>query len=118
MKKQNTTTPTEVVVTVQLGRPVNPTSERQKRLAAFAEREKLGVAVKRGRPVVSDSDRQKRLAEQAERAAANGGVARRGRPVNSGSARQSRLADREAKIAGGVEIKRGRPATTKLPEVK
>ncbi len=37
MEKKNTTTPTEVVVTVQLGRPVNPTSERQKRLAAFAD---------------------------------------------------------------------------------
>ena len=30
----------------------------------------------------------------------------------------SRLAERESKIASGAEIKRGRPATAKLPEVK
>ena len=67
---------------------------------------------------MSDSDRQKRLAEQAQRAAANGGVAKRGRPVKTDSARQARLAEREAKIASGAEIKRGRPAIAKLPEVK
>ncbi len=117
MKKKNTTQAAEVVVTVQLGRPVNPTSERQKRLAAIAERKASGAEIKRGRPVVADSDRQKRLAEQAERAAANGGTAKRGRPVKADSARQARLAEREAKIASGAEIKRGRPAGAKLPAV-
>jgi len=116
MKKKNTTTP--VAVIVQLGRPVNPTSERQKRLAAIAERKSSGAEIKRGRPVVAESARQQRLAEQAERAAANGGTAKRGRPVKADSARQARLAERESKIASGAEIKRGRPATVKLPEVK
>jgi len=118
MKKKNTTPQTEVVVTVQLGRPVNPTSERQKRLAAIAERKASGAEIKRGRPVVADSVRQQRLADQAQRAAANGGTAKRGRPVKADSARQARLSERELKIASGAEIKRGRPATVKLPEVK
>jgi hypothetical protein len=34
---------------------------------------------------------------------------RRGRPVVEGSARQAREAAKAAKIAAGVEIKRGRP---------
>lgn len=56
------------------GRPVNPDSKRQAKLAA----PKTG---KKGRPVVEGSARQKREAEKAARAAANGGVVKRGRPA-------------------------------------
>lgn len=93
----------------QLGRPVNPNSERQKRLKEIEEKRAQGL-IKRGRPVVEGSAHQQKLAAQAERRAANGGTARRGRPVDPNSPRQQRLAEVEAKKAAGVEIKRGRPA--------
>jgi len=93
----------------QLGRPVNPNSERQKRLAEEAEKRAQGL-IKRGRPVVEGSAHQQKLAAQAERKAANGGTARRGRPVDPNSPRQQREAAKAAKLAAGVEIKRGRPA--------
>lgn len=35
--------------------------------------------------------------------------AKRGRPVVAGSKRQERMAARQAKLAAGVEVKRGRP---------
>ena len=65
---------------------------------------------KRGRPVNPNSERQKRLAELEAKAEANGGVIPRGRPTNPNSERQKRLAELEAKKAanGGV-IPRGRP---------
>ena len=65
------------------GRPVNPTSERQKRLALMAERRANGE-VKRGRPVNPNSARQLKLQSQ--------GTGKRGRPVNPNSARQQKLA--------------------------
>jgi hypothetical protein len=70
-----------------LGRPVNPNSERQKRIAERKAKQEAGVAVKRGRPTVEGSERQKRLAAI------------------------------EAKKAAGVEIKRGRPKMVKADEV-
>ena len=71
----------------QLGRPVDPNSARQKRLATAPGR-------KTGRPIDPTSARQLRLLEQATRKALNGGVVKRGRPVNPNSARQ--IALREA----------------------
>ena len=68
----------------QLGRPVDPNSARQKRLATAPGK-------KTGRPINPNSARQQRLMAQAERAAANGGVVKRGRPVNPNSARQIAL---------------------------
>ena len=65
------------------GRPVNPDSDRQKRLALMAERRANGE-VKRGRPVNPDSARQLKLKSQ--------GTGKRGRPVNPNSARQQKLA--------------------------
>jgi len=101
----------------QLGRPVDPNSERQKRLAEL-EAKRVNGELRRGRPVNGTSERQKRLAEMAARAAANGGTVKRGRPSNGDSERQKRLAERAAKAASGVEIKRGRPAMTKVEEQK
>ena len=101
----------------QLGRPVDPNSERQKRLAELEAKRSNGE-LRRGRPVNGTSERQKRLAEMAARAAANGGTVKRGRPSNGDSERQKRLAERAAKAASGVEIKRGRPAMTKVEEQK
>jgi hypothetical protein len=49
-------------VTKQKGRPVNPTSERQVRLAAM-EAKRANGELKRGRPIESDSARQIRLDE-------------------------------------------------------
>ena len=112
----------EVVVAVteetkQLGRKVNPNSERQKRLADKAAKIASGEIVKRGRPVEGESVRQQRLAELKAKAEANGGVIKRGRAINGESARQKRLAEREAKLAAGVVVKRGRPAQPKTEVV-
>ena len=75
----------------QLGRPVDPNSARQKRLATAPGK-------KTGRPVDPTSARQQRLIAQAERAAANGGTVKRGRPVNPNSARQIALREAAAKL--------------------
>jgi hypothetical protein len=85
----------------QLGRPVNPNSARQKRLATAPGR-------KTGRPVNPSSVRQQRLAELEAKRIANGGTLKRGRPVNATSERQLRLADLAARRAAGT-LKRGRP---------
>jgi hypothetical protein len=77
-------------VKAQLGRPVDPNSARQKRLATAPGK-------RTGRPINPNSARQQRLAEQAARAAANGGVVKRGRPVNPNSARQIALREAVAK---------------------
>jgi hypothetical protein len=93
----------------QLGRPVNPESERQKRLREIEEKRAQGL-IKRGRPVKEGSAHQQKLAAQAARREANGGEARRGRPVDPNSPRQQRLAAQAAKVAAGAVIKPGRPA--------
>jgi len=73
------------------GRPVNPNSERQLKLAELKKRrEELaekGIEVGRGRPIDPDSDRQKRLRELE----AKGTTGERGRPVNPDSERQKQL---------------------------
>jgi hypothetical protein len=70
------------VKTIQLGRPVNKNSERQKRLKDLEERRNDGT-LKLGRPVNVDSVRQKRLFE-IENRRNNGEVIKRGRPKGSG----------------------------------
>ena len=91
-------------VKAQLGRPVNPNSARQQRLATAPGR-------KTGRPINPSSVRQQRLAELAAKRIANGGTIKRGRPVNATSERQLRLADLAARRAAGT-LKRGRPVGT------
>ena len=77
-------------VKAQLGRPVDPNSKRQQRLATAPGR-------KTGRPINPTSARQLRLAElNAKRA---NGTLKRGRPVNPNSARQIAL---QAAIAKAV----------------
>lgn len=61
------------------GRPVVEGSERQIRLAKQAENKANGVG--QGRPVNPNSARQKRLAELKAKAEANGGAVKRGRPA-------------------------------------
>ena len=85
----------------QLGRPVNPNSARQQRLATAPGR-------KTGRPINPNSARQQRLCELEAKRIANGGTIKRGRPVNATSERQLRLAELAAKRAAGT-LKRGRP---------
>lgn len=89
------------------GRPVNPNSARQIRLAELEAKRSNGE-LKRGRPVDSTSERQLRLKLQAINKVLGVG---QGRPVNPNSARQIRLAELKAKaeLNGGV-VKRGRPA--------
>ena len=88
----------------QLGRPVNPSSARQQRLATAPGR-------KTGRPVNPLSARQERLHQLDMKRIKNGGTIKRGRPVNATSERQLRLADLAARRAAGT-LKRGRPAGT------
>ena len=77
-----TTVVVEGVTTVEvkrLGRPVDPTSPRQIRLAEAAKLREEGK-LKRGRPMVDGCARQKRLAERAERIANGTGTGKPGRP--------------------------------------
>jgi len=99
---------------IKTGRPVNPNSVRQIRLAELEAKRSNGE-LKRGRPVDTMSARQFRLKTQA----INKALGRnQGRPVNLNSARQIRLAELEAKkIANGGVIKRGRPVTIVTDEV-
>ena len=94
-----------------LGRPVNPNSVRQIRLAELEAKRQNGE-LKRGRPVNVMSERQFRLKTQAINKALGLG---QGRPVNPNSARQIRLAELAAKAeANGGAVKRGRPAKIKV----
>jgi len=86
----------------QLGRPVNPESARQKRLASAPGK-------RTGRKINPNSARQKRLAEMEAKKEANGGEVKRGRPSNPNSARQKAIDERQALIGAGVVVKRGRP---------
>ena len=78
-------------VKAQLGRPIDPNSARQKRLAKAPGK-------RTGRPINPNSARQQRLAEQKARFIANGGVVKRGRPVDPNSARQIALREAAAKL--------------------
>jgi hypothetical protein len=91
---------------IKTGRPVNPNSARQIRLAELAAKRSNGE-LKRGRPVDTTSARQFRLQIQAINKQLGIG---QGRPVNPNSARQKRLNELAAKaeLNGGV-VKRGRP---------
>ena len=68
------------VKAVKAGRPVNPISARQKRLAELEAKRQNGE-LKRGRPVDSTSARQKRI-EELEAKRQNGEL-KRGRPAKS-----------------------------------
>jgi hypothetical protein len=92
--------------TVQLGRPVNMESNRQKRLAEIAERRELGL-VKRGRPAVEGSKNQLVKAERNFKIQ-SGIELKRGRPVSGDSRRQQRLAELAERKASGT-FKLGRP---------
>lgn len=81
-------------VNKQLGRPVNPESVRQKKIAE-REAKRAAGELKRGRKVVEGSKRQAVLAARAAKVAA--GVAlSKGRPVNPDSKRQQMLAAKTA----------------------
>ena len=85
----------ELEMKAKRGRPVNPSSARQQRLALMAERREAGE-VKRGRPVNPNSARQLKLKSQ--------GTGKRGRPVNPNSARQQKLATKVvAEMAAHIE---------------
>ena len=116
MSKKNTKVAVvEVVAVAKKGRPVDPTSTRQVRLAEMEAKRKNGE-LKRGRPVVENSARQLRLAEmEAKR---QNGELKRGRPVKAESARQKRMNELAAKAAanGGV-VPKGRPAKVVATEV-
>jgi len=94
MKKQKNTVTETVVATVsvetkKMGRPTNPESKRQQRIAELEAKRAAGTC-KRGRPTVVGSKRQEVLAaREAKRAA--GGEVKRGRPVNPESKRQQTM---------------------------
>jgi len=94
------------IAPVQLGRPVNPNSARQIKLAEIQAKREAGL-IKRGRPSVPGSmnaiKSEMRLMKQAL-----GLDIKRGRPVNPESARAKRIADLEARRASGT-LKLGRP---------
>lgn len=95
MKNKNTEQTVVNEVKAILGRPVNPNSARQQRIAERNAKREAGL-LKRGRPVVEGSKRQAVLAQRAEKTA-NGELLKRGRPVNPNSKRQLDLAAKAAK---------------------
>jgi hypothetical protein len=90
----------------KLGRPVNPTSARQIKLAEIQAKREAGL-IKRGRPSVPGSANQMKMYERNFKIQ-QGMELKRGRPVNPESARAKRLADLEARRANGT-LKLGRP---------
>ena len=113
MKKQIVKSEEVVVVeTKKLGRPVNPTSERQKRLAEKEALKASGVEIKRGRPVIEGSKNQQKLNRRFELVAAGVATGKRGRPVNPNSPRQQRISMLAEKRANGT-LKLGRPKQKK-----
>ena len=94
----------ETNVAKALGRPANPESAHQKKIAD-REAKRAAGELKRGRPAVAGSKRQAVLAARAEKVAA-GGTLSKGRPVNVNSKRQQALAAKTS----GAEVKRGRPS--------
>jgi hypothetical protein len=90
----------------KLGRPVNPNSVRQIRLAEIAAKREAGL-IKRGRPSVAGSANQMKQMERMAKML-SGVELKRGRPSNPESARAKRLADLEARRANGT-LKLGRP---------
>ena len=93
-KKNIVVTEVEQVIAIaeakRRGRPVNPDSDRQKRLALMAERREAGE-LKRGRPMNPNSARQLKLQSK--------GTGKRGRPVNPNSERQLKLVAKVAVVA-------------------
>ncbi len=114
------------------GRPVNPNSARQQRIADLEARRQAGE-LKLGRPVETDSQRQQRLLERQAKIdaynaqqveIANGAVIavedllpnpsdKLGRPIDPESPRQIAIREYEAKKAAGL-IKKGRPSFASL----
>jgi hypothetical protein len=90
----------------KLGRPVNPTSARQIRLAEIKAKREAGL-IKRGRPTVQGSANQQKQVERMAKML-SGVEIKRGRPSNPESARAKRIADLEARRANGT-LKLGRP---------
>jgi DNA polymerase II large subunit len=97
----------EANVEKHLGRPVNPESARQKRIAEL-EQKRLNGELRKGRPIVEGSKRQQTLEARAAKISEVGEL-KRGRPVNGESKRQQVLAARAAKLSEGGELKKGRP---------
>ena len=79
----------------QIGRPVNPTSARQIKIAERKMKQEQGL-LKRGRPVVEGSKRQALILKRNEKIS-NGIELKRGRPVNPESKRQIELAKKASK---------------------
>jgi len=90
----------------KLGRPVNPTSARQIRLAEIQAKREAGL-IKRGRPSVPGSKNAIKKEIQLMKQSLGLDI-KRGRPVNPESARAKRIADLEARRANGT-LKLGRP---------
>ena len=90
----------------KLGRPVNPNSVRQIRLAEIAAKREAGL-IKRGRPLVAGSANQMKQMDRMAKLL-SGVELKRGRPSNPESARAKRIADLEARRANGT-LKLGRP---------
>jgi hypothetical protein len=83
-------------VSKALGRPSNPDSARQKKIAE-REAKRAAGELKRGRPAVAGSKRQAVLEARAAKVAA-GGTLSKGRPVNLNSKRQQALAAKSAVV--------------------
>lgn len=87
----------ESMIRLPLGRPVDPSSERQKRLAEYDIKREQGL-LHRGRPIDPESPSHQAKAER-EAKRLEGIELRRGRPVDPESPRQKMLQKRNARLA-------------------
>lgn len=88
-----------ITVDVPLGRPVDPESERQRKLAAQEERKAAnGGTAKLGRPAVPGSPNQLKKAALEARKADPNYKPQRGRPAVEGSKRQHDLAEKDRRL--------------------
>lgn len=87
----------ESLIRLPLGRPVDPESERQKRLAEYEEKRAAGL-LHRGRPIDPESPSHQAKAERDAKRKA-GIELHRGRPVDPESPRQKQLQKRNARLA-------------------
>lgn len=90
-----------------LGRPVNPDSVRQKRIAEL-EQKRLNGELRKGRPIIAESKRQQTLEARAAKISEYGEL-KKGRPISLESKRQQVLMARAAKLSEVGELKKGRP---------
>lgn len=109
----NVTANVTVTEPKKLGRPANPNSARQARLAEMeARKAAMGGYIPLGRPAVPDSKRQAKLAEIAAKKADPNYVPAKGRPKMSEDEKAQARIEREAKKQAWIASEKAKHGVT------